>query len=113
MTESNESVINITAPTEREQLTYQITSGLFGIFEIYLFVSLLLYELFVPYKHRNGKKLRILGLCTTMTAILYAIFQQFLVIFASKSSMLCLSVCGPDKLGDANSGQLLSQSSPV
>ena len=90
--EENESSDIVMVPSEATKLTYQIVSGVFGVLELYLFLSLLCYELFIPDKPRNGRTLRVLGLCAVFVSILFEFFQQFLVLFTNKSTMVCFTV---------------------
>ena len=75
-----------------ETTTFQFVSGIFGLIEIYLFLSLLFYELLVCKKAHKARILRVLGIGAVFSAILFAASWQVLAFVGNSSTLLCFAV---------------------
>ena len=83
---------NITGPTEALRFTFQFVSGFFSVLELYLFFSLLIYEVFAKEKPTKGIWLRILGICATFSSIMYGLLVQLMVAYSNNSTTLCFAL---------------------
>lgn len=76
-------------PFHYEGLLYQTSSGLNLAGSVYIFVSLICYELGTKGIPKSGRRLRVLCACATGTCVMHALSELFIVTYASDSVQSC------------------------